>query len=128
MQLFAGEETPLRLLKLRDRVELLQSGRNRGLRMSIDGTRCLLLQVGVSEVVHQARVERRGVDRTGNTAREDDGGRERIIEQHDPLRQLALDQNRRVRGDSRRAPDEVVEAIVKEEGIRRVIAQPLGHF
>ena len=51
-----------------------------------------------------------------------------IIQEHHALGQFALDQNRGVRGDPAGAAEEVVEAIMKEERIRRVLRQALGDF
>ena len=65
---------------------------------------------------------------TRHAASENDRGGGRIIQEHHALGQFALDQNRGVRGDPAGAADEVVEAIMKEERIRRVLRQALGDF
>ena len=96
--------------------------------MPTDRARRLILQVRVPHVVHQRRIERRRVDRARNPAGKDDGGRGRIIHEDHALRQVAFDQDRRVRGNPAGAAEEVVEAIVTEQRIRRVLRQALGHF
>ena len=75
------------------------------------------MQIRVSDVVHQRRIERGCVHGTRDAASEDYGGRRRIIYQDDALRQLALNQDRGVGGDAGRAAEEIVEAVMKEKWV-----------
>ena len=127
LQRFARKEPLVRLLKPGNRVELLRRGRDGGLPMTIDRSRGLSLQVRVSHVVHQRRVESRRVHGTRDAAREDHRGRGRIIHQDDPLRELALDQDRCVGGDPRRAAEKIVQAVMKEKRVGRVLPKAVSN-
>jgi len=88
----------------------------------------LILQVWVSHVVHQRRIERRCVHGAGNTASEDDGSLGWIIHEDYALGQLAFDQNRGVGGNPARSRDEIVEAVVQKQRVRRIRGETFGDF
>jgi hypothetical protein len=110
----------IRVLELRNCVELVRRGRERGLRMTLDGAQRLPVEVEIAHVVHQRGVERGGIHRTRDAASDHHGCRRRIVGHDHARRELTLDQDRCVRGDPAGAADEVVEAIVQEQRVGRV--------
>ena len=128
VQRLARKEPVVRPLKFRNRVERSGGGRSARLRMAVDGARRLILQVLVPHVVHQRRIERGRVHSARHAAGENDRGGGGVIQEHHALGQFALDQNGGVRGDPAGAAEEVVEAIMNKQRIRRVLRQALGDF
>ena len=89
--------------------------------MIVDRAERLIGQVSGAEVVHQRWIQRRRVERRGNTAKQDDARRRRILRDSDVGRERTDDADRRVLGDPRSARDAVVETIVEEQRITRIL-------
>ena len=106
-----------RALEVCDQRQLFLRRLHSILRVIVDRAERLLAQGSRTQVVHQRRIQRRRIERAGNTTKQDDARGRRIPCDSDVGRQRTHDADGRVFGNPRSARGAVVEAIVDEEGI-----------
>ena len=124
-----GREEPLvGALEFGDQRQLFLGGLDRILRMIVDRAERLIAQGSGAKVVHQRRIQRRRVDRPGDTAKQYDARRRRILRDPDVGRERTHDADGRVLGDPRSARDAVVETIVEEQRVIRIFVETLLHI
>ena len=127
-QCVGREESAGGALEFGDELQLFLRRLHRILRVIVDRAERLIFQRGGTEVVHQRRIQRRRVDGSRDAAKQDHAGRRGILGDPDVGRQWTLDADGRVLSDPRGALNAVVETIVEEERVIRIVLQTLAHI